>query len=91
MLWPVLRRTVGDGHGLTLQVEQEQEVNELVIAIEQGRPEDPGRAEILTRLIEVLREDVRDEEDTHPNSKDVSTGGARPSRGWCPAGHDAVP
>jgi hemerythrin superfamily protein len=64
VLWPVLRRLLPDGEELTLGVEKEhQEVNELVAALERGRAADPQRAERLSRLVEVLRDDVRDEED----------------------------
>jgi hemerythrin superfamily protein len=64
VLWPVLRRVLPDGEELTLQVEKEhQEVNELVTALERGGPDDPRRPERLARLVDVLREDVRDEED----------------------------
>ncbi len=64
VLWPVLRRVLPDGEALTLQVEKEhQEVNELVSALEAGGLDDPRRPERLARLVEVLREDVRDEED----------------------------
>jgi hemerythrin superfamily protein len=64
VLWPVLRRVLPDGEALTLQVEQEhQEVNELVAALEEGGRDDPRRPDRLARLVEVLREDVRDEED----------------------------
>jgi hemerythrin superfamily protein len=64
VLWPVLRRALPDGEALTLRVEKEhQEVNELVAEIETLGSEDPRRAERLSRLVEVLREDVRDEED----------------------------
>jgi hemerythrin superfamily protein len=64
VLWPVLRRVLPDGDALTLQVEKEhQEVNELVTALEKGGLDDPRRPERLRRLVEVLREDVRDEED----------------------------
>jgi hemerythrin superfamily protein len=64
VLWPVMRRTLEDGQELTLEVEREhQEVNELVMRLE-GLPKDaPERFPILDRLTEVLREDVRDEED----------------------------
>jgi hypothetical protein len=64
VLWPTLRRVLPDGEQLTLQVEQEhQEVNELVVQLEQE--DDPTvRQPLLDRLVEVLREDVRDEEDT---------------------------
>jgi hemerythrin superfamily protein len=64
VLWPVLRRVLPDGDALTLRVEKEhQEVNELVTALEKGGLDDPRRPERLARLVAVLREDVRDEED----------------------------
>jgi hemerythrin superfamily protein len=64
VLWPVLRRVLPDGDALTLRVEMEhQEVNELVSALEQDGLDDAGRPARLARLVEVLREDVRDEED----------------------------
>ncbi|MGY1702977.1 hemerythrin domain-containing protein [Geodermatophilus sp. SYSU D00697] len=64
VLWPVLRRVLPDGDALTLGVEEEhQEVNELVSEIETLGHDDPRRAQRLSRLVEVLREDVRDEED----------------------------
>ncbi|MCW2769529.1 MAG: cation-binding protein [Aeromicrobium sp.] len=64
VLWPVLRRVLPDGKDLTLQVEQEhQEVNELVTRIEQTPAGSTDRQSLLDRLVEVLREDVRDEED----------------------------
>jgi hemerythrin superfamily protein len=64
VLWPVLRRVLPDGDALTLQVEKEhQEVNELVTELEKSRLDDPRRPQRLARLAEVLREDVRDEED----------------------------
>jgi hypothetical protein len=63
VLWPTLRRLLPDGEQLTLQVEQEhQEVNELVVALEKTDDE-TARGPLLDRLVEVLREDVRDEED----------------------------
>ncbi|WP_369133002.1 hemerythrin domain-containing protein [Modestobacter sp. I12A-02662] len=64
VLWPVLRRVLPDGDALTLQVEEEhQEVNELVSELEALPHDDPRRAQRIARLVEVLREDVRDEED----------------------------
>jgi len=64
VLWPVLRRVLPDGDALTLRVEKEhQEVNELVSALERDGLDDPSRPARLARLVEVLREDVRDEED----------------------------
>ena len=64
VLWPVIRRMHPDGEALTLQVEEEhQEVNELVTRLD-GEPLDPTeRRELLERLVTVLRDDVRDEED----------------------------
>jgi hemerythrin superfamily protein len=64
VLWPELRRVLPDGEELTLRVEREhQEVNELVTSLEQSQLDDSDRRPILGRLVEVLREDVRDEED----------------------------
>ncbi|MGY1855349.1 hemerythrin domain-containing protein [Modestobacter sp. SYSU DS0290] len=64
VLWPVIRRVLPDGDALTRQVEEEhQEVNELVSRLETLGHDDPRRAETLARLVEVLDEDVRDEED----------------------------
>lgn len=64
VLWPAVRRVLPDGEELTLRIEQEhQEVNELVAALEEGGLDDPQRPARLARLVQVLREDVRDEED----------------------------
>jgi hemerythrin superfamily protein len=64
VLWPVMRRMLPDGGVLTLEVEREhQEVNELVTELEQTELGEARRDEILERLIAVLKEDVRDEED----------------------------
>jgi hemerythrin superfamily protein len=64
VLWPVIRRVLPDGEALTRRIEQEhQEVNELVAELETLGHDDPRRAQRLARLVEVLREDVRDEED----------------------------
>ena len=64
VLWPVMRRVLPDGEELTLRIEQEhQEVNELVSELETLGHDDPRRAQRLSRLVEVLDEDVRDEED----------------------------
>jgi hemerythrin superfamily protein len=63
-LWPVLRRVLPDGEELTLHVEREhQEVNELVMRIEDTAAGSVERQPLLNRLTQVLREDVRDEED----------------------------
>jgi hemerythrin superfamily protein len=64
VLWPVMRRVLPDGEELTLRIEEEhQEVNELVAELETLGHDDPRRAQRLSRLVEVLNEDVRDEED----------------------------
>jgi hypothetical protein len=64
VLWPQLRRVLPDGEALTLQVEREhQEVNEIWVRLESGRLAATERRVAIERLVEVLREDVRDEED----------------------------
>ena len=64
VLWPVIRRVLPDGEELTLQIEREhQEVNELVTDLEGMAVDAPERPRKLARLVEVLRADVRDEED----------------------------
>ena len=64
VIWPEARRVLPDGEQLTLRVEQEhQEVNELWASLEQLRSGSPERTTTIVRLTEVLREDVRDEED----------------------------
>lgn len=64
VLWPVIRRVLPDGEALTRQVEEErQEVNELFTRLD-GEHLDPAeRRRLVDRLVTVLREDVRDEED----------------------------
>jgi hypothetical protein len=64
VLWPELRRLLPDGEQLTLQVEQEhQEVNEIVTSLEDPGLPEAQRGPLLDRLVRVLREDVRDEEE----------------------------
>ena len=64
VLWPVVRRVLPDGDAITLQVEKEhQEVNELVSTLETVGHDDPRRAELLSRLVQALQNDVREEED----------------------------
>lgn len=64
VLWPAARRALSDGDRVTLDIEQEhQQVNEMVTRLERSRPGEPGRAALLGRVVEVLRQDVRDEED----------------------------
>jgi len=64
VLWPVIRRMLPDDEALTMQVEEEhQEVNELVTTLEGEHLDTAERRRVLDRLVEVLRDDVRDEED----------------------------
>lgn len=64
VLWPVIRRVLPDGDALTQRIEEEhQEVNELVAALDRDGVDDPARPARIARLVTVLREDVRDEED----------------------------
>lgn len=64
VLWPTIRRVLPDGHALTLQVEIEhQQINELVTRLEQLEPGSPEYRALLPRLVTLLQEDVRDEED----------------------------
>jgi hypothetical protein len=64
VLWPALRRALPDGEALTLRIEQEhQEICELVAELDRSRPGDPGRGDLLERVIGLLRQDVRDEEE----------------------------
>ncbi len=65
VLWPAMRRALPDGEQLTLMVEEEhQQINQLVTEIEAMAPEDPRRQPLIRAVVDLLREDVRDEEDT---------------------------
>jgi hypothetical protein len=64
VIWPEVRRVLPDGEALTLRVEREhQEVNELWTRLDDLGPSSGERRDVLERLAQVLREDVRDEED----------------------------
>src|SRR3954452_18935069 len=64
VLWPVLRHKREDGEELTVRVEREhQEITELVARLEQTSPDDPERPGLIARMVSLLRQDVRDEED----------------------------
>ncbi|MEU2267974.1 hemerythrin domain-containing protein [Streptomyces olindensis] len=64
VLWPAVRRTVEDGHELTLRVEEEhQQINDLVADIERLSPGSPEREEKVRRVFALIRQDIRDEED----------------------------
>jgi hemerythrin superfamily protein len=65
VLWPAMRRALPDGERLTLMVEEEhQQINELVTELEALDAEDPRRQPLIGAVVDLLREDVRDEEDT---------------------------
>jgi hemerythrin superfamily protein len=64
VLWPVIRRLLPDGEQLTLTVEREhQEINELFTELEKTGPDGARHRELWGRIVTLLREDVRDEED----------------------------
>jgi hemerythrin superfamily protein len=64
VLWPALRRMVPDGKALTLEIEREhQEINELFTDLEQTDPDSDEHRRLWQRIVTLLREDVRDEED----------------------------
>jgi hemerythrin superfamily protein len=64
VLWPAVRAALPDGEELTLQIEREhQEINELFTQLEQIGPDEPEHRVLFDRIAELLREDVRDEED----------------------------
>jgi hypothetical protein len=64
VLWPVIRRVLPDGHALTLRVEQEHQlINELVTELEVLESGSIAHDQVLGRVVALLREDVRDEED----------------------------
>ena len=64
VLWPVMRRLLPDGEELTLRVELEhQQINALVTRLDALEPGSSERRQVLDRVVALLREDVRDEED----------------------------
>ncbi|MHA0289773.1 hemerythrin domain-containing protein [Mycobacterium sp. C3-094] len=64
VLWPVVRRVLPDGAELTLTIEQEhQQINELFTQLEKHPPDSAEHRELWSRIVPLLREDVRDEED----------------------------
>ena len=63
VLWPLIRKVLPDGDQLTLRIEREhQEINELAAALDSKRSAGADPA-LVARLVELLRSDVRDEED----------------------------
>jgi hemerythrin superfamily protein len=64
VLWPVARAVLSDGEKVTLGIEQEhQRINELFTELERLEPDDARHRELWSRIVVLLREDVRDEED----------------------------
>lgn len=64
VLWPVVRRVLPDGEALTVTIEREhQQINELFTELEKTGPDDACHHELWSRIVALLREDVRDEED----------------------------
>lgn len=64
VLWPVMRRVLPDGQALTLKVEREHQViNQLTQRLESLSAGEAEWRTVLGRITELLRQDVRDEED----------------------------
>ncbi|WP_306297962.1 hemerythrin domain-containing protein [Streptomyces sp. 13-12-16] len=63
VLWPLLRRVSPHGEELTGRVEEEhQAINDLVARVEKS-PDDPRRTEWIRQAFDLVRQDIRDEED----------------------------
>src|SRR3954447_6845596 len=75
VLWPAIRRMIPGGEALTARIEGEhQEINGLVAELERMTPDDPDWDARIARAFEVMREDVRDEEDlVLPALQDAAT------------------
>ena len=64
VMWPAARAVLPDGEQLTLRNEEEhQEINEVGARLECTPHDDPERPALVHRLIDLLRQDARDEED----------------------------
>ena len=64
VMWPAARRALPDGDELTLRNEEEhQEINEVAVRLERTAHDDPERPALVDRLVDLLRQDARDEED----------------------------
>jgi hemerythrin superfamily protein len=64
VLWPAIRRMVPGGAALTARIEGEhQEINGLVAELERMSPDDDAWDARVARAFEVMKADVRDEED----------------------------
>jgi len=64
LLWPAIRKVADDGEEVTSHIEQgHQKLSELVAALDQTRPADPRRRELLEEMAAELRHDAHEEED----------------------------
>ena len=64
VLWPAVRRVLPDGEALTLQIEQEhQAINEVVTRLEDLPAGSPDRPALIEKMVDLLDDDVRGEED----------------------------
>ncbi|MCW2525509.1 MAG: hypothetical protein JWM76_369, partial [Pseudonocardiales bacterium] len=64
VLWPLARRLLDGAEELTTEIEQEhQRINELWSELEKTEDNESRYASLLRDLAELLRQDVRDEED----------------------------
>ncbi|MFV2119228.1 hemerythrin domain-containing protein [Streptomyces sp. Act-28] len=64
VLWPALRRLAPDGEELTARVESEhQRINDLVTELEGIGADDPRHDELTAGAFDLIRQDIRDEED----------------------------
>jgi hemerythrin superfamily protein len=84
VLWPAARRSLADGEELTARIEREhQEITELVANLERSADGDPRRPALIERTVEMLRRDVRDEEDLLlPRLQDAVDGRTLRRLGW---------
>ncbi|GAA1908269.1 hemerythrin domain-containing protein [Williamsia serinedens] len=65
VLWPVIRRVVPDGEAQTLEIEREhQQINELFTELERTEPDSIAYDDLFAQITDLLRQDVRDEEDS---------------------------
>ncbi len=61
LLWPVIRKVAEDGEEVTSHIEQgHQKLSELVATLDQTRPGDPRRDELLEDMAAELRLDAAD-------------------------------
>ncbi|MGA9872535.1 MAG: hemerythrin domain-containing protein [Rhodococcus sp. (in: high G+C Gram-positive bacteria)] len=64
VLWPFIRKRLPQGEKLTLEIEKEhQQINGLFSTLDVIPRSDPGRDDLMQEIFDLLRQDVRDEED----------------------------